>query len=76
MGLFPSKDGIWTGTNTQKNIFLEFFSSISWGLCTGTKGEKVVIFGAKTEKLKFYSSNILKSSLVPVLNPKSTNFQF
>jgi hypothetical protein len=35
------------------------FSSISWGLCTGTKGEKVLIFrfstGTKSEKLNFYS---------------------
>jgi hypothetical protein len=61
-----------------KNTFFEFFSSIFWGLCTGTKGEKVIIFGlstgTKSEKLKFYSSNILNSSLVPVLNPKIITF--
>ena len=28
----------------------------------------------KGEKLNFYSSNILNSPLVPVLNPKSTTF--
>jgi hypothetical protein len=43
-----------------KKTFFEFFSSISWGLCTGIKGEKVVLFGfstgTKTEKLNFYSS--------------------
>jgi hypothetical protein len=62
-----------------KNTFFEFFS---WGLCTGTKGEKVEIFGfsigTKTEKLKFYSSNILNSSfeistfspLVPLQSPQ------
>jgi hypothetical protein len=36
----------------------------------------VVIFGfstgTKSAKLNFYSSNILNSLLVPVLNPKST----
>jgi hypothetical protein len=48
----------------QKKKFFEFFSSISWGLCTGTK----------REKLNFYSSNILNSPLVPALNPKSTTF--
>jgi hypothetical protein len=31
-----------------KKTFFDFFSSISWGLCTGTKGEKVVIFGFST----------------------------
>jgi hypothetical protein len=31
-----------------KKKFFEFFSSISWGLCTGTKGEKVVINGFST----------------------------
>jgi hypothetical protein len=44
-----------TGPNAI--LFSEFFSLISWGLCTGTKSEKVVIFGfntgTKTEKLKF-----------------------
>jgi hypothetical protein len=48
-----------------KYNFFDFFSSIFWGLCTGTKCEKVVIFGfsagTKREKLNFYSSNILNS---------------
>jgi hypothetical protein len=30
--------------------------------------------GSKSEKLNFYSSNILNSLLVPVLNPKCTTF--
>jgi hypothetical protein len=30
--------------------------------------------GTKSEKLNSYSPNILKSPLVPVLNPKSTTF--
>jgi hypothetical protein len=47
-----------------KKSFLEFFSSISWGSCKKLK----------SEKLNFYSSNILNSPLVPVLNPKSTTF--
>jgi hypothetical protein len=38
----------------------------------------MVIFGlstsTKSEKLKFYSSNILNSLLVPLLNSKSTTF--
>jgi hypothetical protein len=42
----------------RKNTFFEIFSSISWGLCTGTKCEKVVLFGFSTgtqsEKLNFY----------------------
>jgi hypothetical protein len=42
----------------KKNTF-EFFSSISWGLSTGTKGEK----------LNFYPPNIHNSPLVPVLCP-------
>jgi hypothetical protein len=61
-----------------KKYFFEFFSSIFWGLCTGTKCEKVVLFGistgTKSEKLNFYSLNILNSLLVLVLNPKSTTF--
>jgi hypothetical protein len=62
-----------------KKNFFEYFSSISWGPCTGTKCEKVVLFrfsaGTKCEKLNFYSSsNILNSLLVPVLNPKRTTF--
>jgi hypothetical protein len=40
-------------------------TSISWGLCTGTKCGKVVLFGfstgTKSEILNFYSSNILNS---------------
>jgi hypothetical protein len=51
-----------------KKLFFEFFSSISWDLCTGIKGEKMLLFGfctgTKSEKLKIF--------LVPVLNPKST----
>jgi hypothetical protein len=31
-----------------KKTFFEFFSSIPWGLCTGTKCEKVVLFGFST----------------------------
>jgi hypothetical protein len=33
---------------TQKKLFFEFFSSISWGFSTGTKGEKVVLFAFNT----------------------------
>jgi hypothetical protein len=56
-----------------KKYFFEF-----GGLCTDTKCEKVVLFGFstgnKSEKLKCYTTNILNSPLVPVLNPKSTTF--
>ena len=55
-------------------------TSISWGLCTGTKCGKVVLFGFSTgtmsEILNFYSSNILNSKsttfshLVPVQRPQ------
>jgi hypothetical protein len=38
------KSGIWTGTNTKPTFFFNFFTSVSWGLCTGTKYEKVVLF--------------------------------
>jgi hypothetical protein len=61
-----------------KKNFFECFSSISWGFCTGTKCEKVVLFvfftGIKGEKLNFYFSNILNSPLIPVLNPKISTF--
>jgi hypothetical protein len=71
------KLGIWAGTNTQN---FDFFSSISWGLCTGTKGEKVVLFGFSTsincEKLNFYSIKIPNSPLVPGLNPKTASFSY
>jgi hypothetical protein len=54
------------------NFFLRYF----WGLCQ--KGQKVVLFGfsrvTKSEKLNFYSSNILNSLLGPVLNPKIATF--
>jgi hypothetical protein len=66
-----------------KKTFFEFFSSISWGLSTGTNGEKVVLFGFstgnKSEKIKFlfykYSKfTFLKSTtfspLVPVQRPQ------
>jgi hypothetical protein len=61
---FRSKNKVFGLVKIPKKTFFvfEFFPSISWGLCTGTK----------SEKLKFYSSNILNSSLVTVLNPKST----
>jgi hypothetical protein len=59
-----------------KKTFLELFSSISWGLCTDTKGKKVVLFGLSTdpkgEKLKFLFFEYSLS--VPVLNPKSVTF--
>jgi hypothetical protein len=32
-----------------KESFFEFCSSISLGLCTGTKGEKVELFGFSTD---------------------------
>jgi hypothetical protein len=54
-----------------KRSFFEFFSSISWRLCTGTEVEKAVLFGlgtaTKGEKLNIYSSNILNSPLIPVV---------
>jgi hypothetical protein len=43
-----------------KKTFFEFFSSVFWGLSTGTK----------CEKLNFYSSNILNSPLVSVKSPQ------
>jgi hypothetical protein len=42
-----------------KRDFFEFFSSISWRLCTSTKGEKVVLYF---------------SDLVPVLKVKNKIF--
>jgi hypothetical protein len=32
----------------KNTTFFEFFSSISWGLCTDTKCAKVVLFGFST----------------------------
>jgi hypothetical protein len=61
-----------------KKAFFEFFSSISWGLCIGTKGEKVVIFGfstgTKDEFRIFEELNFNFSLLVSVLNTKITTF--
>jgi hypothetical protein len=34
--------GLWTGKNSQKSFF------DLWGLCTGTKDEKVGLFGIST----------------------------
>jgi hypothetical protein len=31
-----------------KKTFFEYFTSISWGLCIGTKGEKLLLFGFNT----------------------------
>jgi hypothetical protein len=48
----------------KKKRFFEFFSSISWGNCTGTKkGFRIL----EEKKFNF-------SILVQVLNPKSTTF--
>jgi hypothetical protein len=62
-----------------KKKFFAFFSSISWGLCTGTKGEKVVLFGfstgTNTEKLNFYSSNIHNSPFIAVLSLREKKFK-
>jgi hypothetical protein len=75
---FRSKIKVFGPVQIPKKIFFEFFSSISWGLCTGTKGEKVVIFGfgtgTKSEFRIFKGKNSNFSLLVPVLNPKSTTF--
>jgi hypothetical protein len=58
---------------------LNFFPAISWGLCTGTKGEKMVIFGfstgTKSEFRIFEEKNFNFSLLLPVLNPKITTFR-
>jgi hypothetical protein len=60
-----SKNKVYGPVQIPKYNFFDFFSSIFWGLCPGTKCEKVVIFGfsagTKREKLNFYSSNILNS---------------
>ena len=31
--------------NKSQKEFFEFFPSVSWGLCDGIKGEKIVLFG-------------------------------
>jgi hypothetical protein len=58
-------------TNTQKKLFLIFISLISRGLCTGTKGEKVVLFGFSIGTKGEFR---IFAPLVPILNPKSTTF--
>jgi hypothetical protein len=39
-----------------KKTFLNFFHGFLWGLCTGAKGKKLVLFGfrtgSKSEKIK------------------------
>jgi hypothetical protein len=51
---FRLKNQVFGPVQIPKKTYFEYFSSISWGLCTGIKGEKVVIFGlstgTKTEK--------------------------
>jgi hypothetical protein len=53
---------------------------VLFGFSSGTKGEKVVLLplgfstGTKSEKLNLYSSIILNSLLVTVLNSKSITF--
>jgi hypothetical protein len=55
-----------------------FFSSISWGLFTDTKCEKVVLFGFSTgnkgEFRIFEEQKFNFSPLIPVLNTKSSTF--
>jgi hypothetical protein len=78
--LGPKIKGIWTGTNTQKKCFSEFFSSISWGLCTGTKREKVVLFRFSTgikgnlEYLKNKNLIFHSETNFSLLNQKSNTF--
>jgi hypothetical protein len=54
---FRPKNKVFGPVQIPKKNFFEFFSSISRGLSTGTKGEKVVTFGlstgTKSEKLNF-----------------------
>jgi hypothetical protein len=52
---FRSKNKVFGSVQIPKKTIFELFSSISCGLCTGTKCEKVVLFGfsigTKGEKL-------------------------
>jgi hypothetical protein len=45
---FRSKNKVFGPVQIPKKTFFEFFSSISRGLSTGTKGEKEVLFGFST----------------------------
>jgi hypothetical protein len=59
----------------QKKTFSEFFSL---GLCIGTKGEKLALFGfgtgTKSEFRIFVVWKFNFSLLVPALNPKCSTF--
>jgi TRAP-type mannitol/chloroaromatic compound transport system permease large subunit len=45
---FRSKKKVFEPVQISKKNFFELFSSIFWGICTGTKGGKVVLFGLST----------------------------
>ena len=63
-----------SGKNTQYKLFMIFFLRFLGVFVPVPINGKVILFGfstgTKSEKLNFYSSNILNSSLVPVLNPQ------
>ena len=67
---FRPKNKVFGPIIISKKTFFEFFSSISWGLSTGIKCEKAVLFRSGNYK----GEKNLNSPLVPVLNPKRITF--
>jgi uncharacterized membrane protein required for colicin V production len=70
------KKGIWTGTNIQKKLFLNFFHRFLGVFVPVPKAKKwyfsdfLPVLNVNLECLK--NKNLIFSLLVPVLNPKST----
>jgi hypothetical protein len=57
---YRSKNKVFGPAQISKKTFSEFFSSISWVLCIGTKCEKVVLFGFSTgTKIEFKIFNTI-----------------
>jgi hypothetical protein len=67
--IFRSNNKVFGPVQIPKKAFSLFFSSISWGLCTSTKCEKVVLFGFITVFLMIWKRDRDRCVLTKKLSP-------